>query len=362
MSDAAEKLPVFGKLNNSVNLCFHLAYNSRHFGADYGKKYHSDPVYRVETDMKVAKGLYQQFGKYGMGSADPKPSPGVGIQPLDFMNGAMGGKMVYKENTSVETPDKPLSGIETIEEVQNLADIDWETSSLLRNCFEQAEKIQQAYPDFSINEIQSVWQEGEGGQESFLTMHTPYTTAFRLFGQEILEKMMLEEDFAEAIFEWLMRQYQSLWDTICKKKGWKGNKVHFGDCAATMLSPKIYERMCLPLYQRLMENFEHCVIHSCGQSSHLLELFAQVPKVRQLQLGHGTDLAKARKLFPNSYILAYYEPWRLMTDSPAEIEKELWKMTEELGDKFDIGCGGADPDTPQENVYAFLETAKKINA
>ena len=154
MSSGKKEVPVFGKLNNNAGLCFHLTYNSRHFGVDYGSRYHHDPVYRVETDMKVAKGLYQQFGKYGMGSADPKPSPGVGIQPLDFMNGAMGGKMVYKENTSVETPDKPLSGVKTIEDMQNLADIDWDGSALLRDCFEQAEQIEQAYPDTSICEIQ----------------------------------------------------------------------------------------------------------------------------------------------------------------------------------------------------------------
>ena len=49
-----------------VTLSFHPSYNSRHFGADSGKRYHCHPLYRIETDMMVAKGLHQEFGEYGL--------------------------------------------------------------------------------------------------------------------------------------------------------------------------------------------------------------------------------------------------------------------------------------------------------
>ena len=353
MSDAVEQFLV-DRVKNGIELAFHTSYNSRHFGADYGERYHHDPLYRIETDMKVAKGLYEEFGQNGMGKSAPEPALGVGIQTLDFMNAAMGGRMIFHKEATVETPDKPLSKIKTFNDIEALDDIHWENSLLLGDAFSQVELMKKAYPELPIVEVQGVWQDGPEGGNSFLTMHTPYTTSFRLFGQTILELMLLEEELAEAIFEWLMRQYRSLWDTICKKMNWKGTKIHFGDCAATMLSPDIYEALCLPLYKKIMEDFDSCVMHSCGKSSHLLELFAQVLKVRQLQLGHGTDLHLARELFRDSSIVAYYEPARLISDSPAVIEKELWGMAEQLEDNFVIRCGDADPDTPLENIYTFL--------
>ncbi len=347
--------------NHRVTLYFHPSYNSRHFGADYGQRYHYDPLYRIETDMKIAKCLYQQFSEYGMGNPDPKPVLGVGIQPLDFMNAAMGGRMLFKKEATIETPDKPLSGIKTIEDIRKFDNIDWESNFFFQNVFVQIEQMRHAYSGVPISYVQSIWSEGPAGQESLLIMHTPYTTAFRLFGQEILELMILERDFATAIFEWLMRQYLNLWEVICQKMDWKGTKIHFGDCAATMLSPAVYESICIPLYQKLMQDFDSCVVHSCGPSSHLLESFSKLPKVSQVQLGYGTDLSRARHLFCNSSIVAYYDPGRLISIIPQEIERDLWEMAERLEDDFEIQCSGADTDTPQDNIHTFLNTARKIN-
>lgn len=348
------------RIDNSISFSFHPAYNSRHFAADYGQRYHCDPMFRIETDIKVAKGLYREFGEYGIGDPDPKPELSVGIQPLDFMNAALGGQMIFKSDESVRTPDRPLSNIKCVSQLEKMGDIDWKNHPLFHELFRQVDQMRSAYPELPVSGVQGVWQDGEDGQHSFLTMHTPYTTAFRLVGDEILVIMMLDADFAVAIFDWLMRQYERLWQAICDRFGWRGTKIHFGDCAATMLSPELYERLSLPLYQRLMANYEGGVIHSCGGSSHLLELFAQVPRINQLQLGDGTDLKKARDLFPHSSIYAYYDPGQFRTDRPEHIEKKLWQMCEQLQDNFSVECGGADPDTPEENVMTFLTVAKKI--
>ena len=360
MSNATEQIVAGEKLMCQIALSFHPSYSHRQFGADYGRRYHYDPIFRIETDQMVVKGLYRIFGEYGMGDPDPTPALGVSIQPLDFMNAALGGRMNFKEDASVETPDKPLSEIETISDVQELQDIDWHKNALLQDFFSQVEQMTHTYPTIPITHVQGIWQEGALGQNSFLTMHTPYTTAFRLVGQNILEIMLIEDQLAVTIFEWLMRQYESLWNTICKRMGWRGTKVHFGDCAATMLSPKMYEHLCLPLYQKLMQNYDAAVIHSCGQSTHLLEHFAQIPKVSQLQLGYGTNLSRARQLFPKSSIIAYYDPGRLITDSPQDIADHLWQMAEQLKTNFQISCGGVDPNTPPQNIYTYLEIGKSI--
>jgi len=346
--------------DKTINISFHGKYAAREFGVDYGERYHLDPLYRLEQDRKAAIGYHQRFGKYGMGDPNPQPSIGVGIQPLDFMNGAMGGRFHYSPDESVWTPDKPLAHIETMADVERLVDIDWEQNPVYQDLFRQIKVLQEAFPNLPVAGIQSVHPDGTNGDHTFLVMHTPYTTAFRLLGERILELMMLEEELSFALLNWIMCQYKNLWTTICQRQGWIGTKVHFGDCAATMLSPSLYENILLPMYQELMADYEGAVIHSCGPSSHLLTWFSQVPRVRQLQLGDGTDLRRARQLFPKSAINAYYDPGKLIADKPDHVERRLVEMCEALEDNFMISCGGADPDTPAANVQVFLDAPAKL--
>jgi hypothetical protein len=348
------------KITNAINFSYHVAFHARSFGADYGERYHKDPLYRIEQERKIAIGYHKLFGEFGMGDQNPKPCLGVTIQALDFMNAALGGKMEYHRDENVWTPDKPLSHIQNMADLKRLQDIDWNNHPLFLDLFRQVDEMKRAYPDLPVSHVQGVWADGEKGQSTFLTMHTPYTTAFRLMGEEIMVIMMSDEELASGIFDYLMRQYNSQWKIICDRMGWRGTKIHLGDCAATMLSPDLYEKFSLPLYQRIIADYEGVVIHSCGPSSHLLELFARIPKVRQLQLGDGTDLKKARALFPGSSICAYYDPGQFLTDSPEQIERKLELMCDQLRDNFLINCGGADPDTPKENILALLKIANKL--
>ncbi|MEI7671214.1 MAG: hypothetical protein WCK00_03785 [Deltaproteobacteria bacterium] len=99
------------RITNAISFSYHPAYHFRVFGADYGERYHSDPLFRIEQDRKVSIGYYQRFGEFGMGDQDPKPCLGVSIQPLDFMNAALGGKMEYRSDESVWTIFSPAGTV-----------------------------------------------------------------------------------------------------------------------------------------------------------------------------------------------------------------------------------------------------------
>ncbi|MDD3926386.1 MAG: uroporphyrinogen decarboxylase family protein [bacterium] len=348
--------------DNLITLSFHPKYYTREFDADYGERYYRDPFYRIEQERKVARGYHRLFGTYGLGNPDPKPVIGVGIQPLDFMNGALGGRFVYQGEESVWTPDKPLANINNLSDMEALSDLDWDRNPVYQDFLRQIELLQRAFPGERVDHLQGVHRDGIDGKQSFLVMHTPYTTAFRLMGERIIEIMMLEEELARAILSWIMRQYNNLWINICLRMGWTGTKLHFGDCAATMLSPGLYQRLLLPMYQEVMDGYTEAIIHSCGPSTHLLNLFSQIPRVRQLQLGDGTDLRLARQLFPDVAITAYYSPARLLADSPSSVKFRLEEMCRDLKSNYNIGCSGVDPDTPEGNITAFLEMSRKVQA
>lgn len=344
--------------NASATISFNPTLLHKRFGADYGERYHTDPLYRIDMDARTAKRLHEAYGAYGVGNPDPQPCMAIGIQPLDFLNIALGGRVIYKETEDCWTPDKPLAHLDSIEAVNAMSDIDWNAVPMLQQYWEQVDILQRAYPNARIEHIQGV------GAEGLNVMHTPYTTAFRLLGDEILDYMMLEEDLANAIFDYIMRQYKNLWTTIRTRMGWaQGDYIHFGDCAATMLSPTLYASMSLPRYLALLkgDNYRTCNVHSCGPSTHLLELFSHVPNIASLQLGDGTDISKVRPLFSETFVCAYFNASNMMTLTPVEIEARVWNIADMLQDNFNISASSIDPNTPEENILAFLKTAHQLN-
>lgn len=349
-------------MNGTAKLSFHPSYYAKKFGIDYGQQYYEDPNYRLEQEQKCTKALHENFGDYGMGDPEPKVlALSVGIQPLDFLNGALGGRMEYGSEETVWTPDKPLEHVETIQDLEAMPEVDWENNPLYLDYLGQINEMKELYPDLPVTNIQGVMS---GENSCNFIMHTPYTTAFRLLGERIFEFMLLDEELANAIFDYLMRQYQNLWDSICKRMNWTENEkqnLHFGDCAATMLSPSLYEKFSLPLYQKLMNDYKTCTIHSCGPSTHLLDLFAEVPNPKIVELGGGTDLKHVRKKFPNSYINAYVTSSEILLGNQKSIEKKLWEMAETLENEFQLVGSSIDPKTPPENIKSFLDTAYKIN-
>jgi hypothetical protein len=345
-----------------VSLFFHRAYYSREFGIDYGRRYHEDPLYRLEQEQKCSRALHGRFGEYGMGDPDPKISSfSIGVQPLDFLNAALGGKMCHSASESVWTPEKPLSHIETMEDLKKTPDIDWKNNPLYLDIWRQADIIGKIYPSLPVSSVQGVGKNADG---CGFTMHTPCTTAFRLLGDRIFEIMMLEEELADGVFDYLERQYENLWYEIVKHLGWDAEekaRIHLGDCAATMLSPALYEKYCVPRYLKLMRRYKRCAVHSCGPSTHLLKLFTEIPGIERIDLGAKTELQGVRELFPGVLILAYYSAPEMLGVRPAEIEKKIWTMAETLEDNFIINGSSFDPETPIENIMAYLNTARAIN-
>lgn len=354
---AVKEKITLARIGKSIALSFDPKYSACEFGADYGERYYRDPLYRVDQDRKAALGFYARFGRYGMGTPDPKPDIGVSIQPLDFMNAAFGGRFVYNHDSTVWTPDKPLAHVVSNSDLEKLGDIDWKQHPLFLDLFNQVEKLREAFPEHQLEHVQGFHKDGCAGDHCLVVMHTPFTTAFRLVGERVMELMILEERLATELFVFIMRQYKALWDAISERTGWTSTKIHLGDCASSLLSPELYERLLLPQYQELMTCYKEASIHSCGSSTHLLRLFRQVPNVRQLQIGDGSDVNLARELFPDCAIVVYYNPSRLMHESPTEINANLAKMCEALDDNFLICCEGADPNTPMDNVTAFLEAS-----
>jgi hypothetical protein len=157
---------------------FHPAFFARKFSVDFGEKYHKDPLYHIEQDFLAQKKLREYYGEFGLGDPSPKLNGlGVSIQPLDFINIALGGKACYRNDESVWTPEKPLEEIETLDDLRQFPDIDWEKNHVLFDTWKQIAELQQVFPFLPVTTVQGVSSLPEEDGGALLVMHTPYTTS-----------------------------------------------------------------------------------------------------------------------------------------------------------------------------------------
>ncbi len=347
---------------------FHPQYLHRHCGMDFGRDYHMDPLLRRRETLRQQEALHRRFPRYGtLFPAPPKPDAEVreiewiGVQPLDFLNAALGGRLEFSAEEAVWTPDKPLARIESLDDIAGLPEIDWDTQWLYQNFLRQLETLEALDPGCPSAGIQGACSLGNG--QAKLSTHSSYTTAFRLMGERIFEWMLLDEEAADALFRYIYRQYRRQAEHFCRRQGWQLTRIHFGDCAATMLSPDLFRQSNARIARDILaaDAYQGCTLHSCGPSTHLLEAFQEVPLLEELQLGYGTDLGRARNIFPQTKITAYYSAAALLTESPAQIQQNLERMTAELQDNFVVFASSIDARTPEESLNAFLDYAEALN-
>lgn len=345
----------------------HPKFNHRFFGVDYGERYHRDPEFRSAELLRVSreqKDLYHRFQSVVMPDfEDAHTLPPLGIQPLDFLNIALGAKPEYSAEEMVWTTQRPFENIESVRDVQNLPEIDWSTSAVCLDAIKQFEEVKKLYPGRRPCSFQNIeFQRGDAAPDrATMVIHSPYTTAFRLAGEKIFELMMCEEETAEALFAYIYRQYENMFFYLCRRYHWQPDGVHFGDCAATMLSPSLFEKYNAAFYDRVGRACGRVALHSCGPSAHLIDKFTCISNLDYLQIGMGSDFARLRKLFPDRHILAFHSPSLIRSGSTEENLAALNEEDRDLGGNSTVFLSSVDPDTPRDTLEALLTRAEEIN-
>ncbi len=83
-----------------------------------------------------------------------------------------------------------------------------------------------------------------------------------------------------------------------------GMSVGLGDDCASWLSPRAYEHIAFPPLLKIIEahpEAKHRSMHNCGQTNHLLEKISEL-RLSSFELGEMVDIAKVRKLMPDTHI------------------------------------------------------------
>jgi MtaA/CmuA family methyltransferase len=146
--------------------------------------------------------------------------------------------------------------------------------------------------------------------------------------------------------------------------------LYIGDPAASasLISPKHFERFCLPTYQKFCRHFKDrdilIYIHICGNSRPILEMMADTGAhvVEPLDPLGGVLVADAkRRIGDRVALMGGVNTLTLADGTPAEVRAEAIRKCREGGPYGYILAAGdmVPPNTSLENLQAMVDVATK---
>ena len=200
-----------------------------------------------------------------------------------------------------------------------------------------------------------------GVKTGTMNVHTPYTTAHQLCGQRLLMLLLDDPAGARLVLDKVWAIYRAIYRRILAVTGARIARVQLGDCAASMLSESTYREVVLPVNARLAAEAGQAGYHSCGPSSHLLHAFAGLPGLDSIQLGPGTDLARAVELMPGVHLQPLVDPLVVRNGDTSDVASYAAAMIEATASApaTTLCAWSFDRETPIRNVDALYRVVEE---
>lgn len=330
-----------------ISLNFMPAFYCKHLGVTYGESYYFDPAYRAEVECAEQRFLYAALGEYGVGSASPQPSPSLFMQPIDVILLSQGAQLHCPDDATLEARGAPWAGM-TVSDIDRLDAHEAARHPIVDAVLEQYRVLQSMYGDRA---------DVFGLKSGSVGIHTPYTTAHQLCGEGLFMLMMEDADGARVVLEKVRALIFAVFGRLIEELAARPRHLHLGDCSASLLSPRVYEQIVLPVNQKLAAQYPATGYHSCGASTHLLQSFATLPRLGNIQLGPGTDLREAVRLMPGVRMEPLIDPLLVRNGTVSEVAEGIAEVLEQTAaaPETTLCAWSFDRETPVENVAAMYE-------
>jgi len=315
-------------------------------GIDFGKRWHYDPAYRMETRLQMAKELKRRF-------------PGISIEGIneadcpDVLTGTFGVLLVpaiYGARLKFSANDWPDCEVlfTSAKEVYNLEPPDLDRNGFFCQFMEQLEWIHRRI----------------GMVKGFVVGQGVLNNAFRLRGGEVFLDIVKEPKAVRHLFQCITTTIIDVAKRIHEYQAYTGFEVRFftiSNCLVNMVSPRTYQDLLLPFDVEIAKSFSSLGIHNCAwNATPYLPLYATVPNVGYIDMGIESDLALARELFPRARRAVMYKPKDVREKSLDEIRKDLEHIANVLG-PCDLVLADIDVDVPDEKVRSIHALCKKVS-
>jgi hypothetical protein len=331
----------------TISLNLMPAFYHKHTGITYGEAYYFDPSHRAEVERTEGRFQHEAWGRHGVGSPDPQPSPNLFIQSIDLILRTQGAQWRFPEDACLESWGAPWAGL-SIAEISRLDPREAAQHPVIDAVLDQYRELRRLYGDRAdVFGLKSGW----------MTIHGPYTDAHQLRGQGLFIEMVTEPADARVIVDKAWEIELAVQGRIAEALGVRPRSLHIGDCSASLLSPRVYREVVLPVNQRLAAQFAGIGYHSCGPSTHLLADFATLTGLGSIQLGPGTDLTEAARLMPGVHLQPLIDPVPLRDGNPEEAGRMVRQVLEDTSPAPEVTLcvWSLDRETPVGNVAAVYE-------
>ncbi len=337
----------------TAGISFMRSWYAQEYGILFGSDYFLDPLRRVPVDQRIDQVLRHRFPDLPITEQSvfstflgvQAPRLRVRFAPVHVLQVALGGSLHLSEDQDPWVEGESLD-IAAFCDMGMSALADY---PLVRQMLEQYATLEAAYPGEPIY---------FGGIREIAEAQSVLTASASLFGTALFEAMLLTPALAFRAMDRVSKLLCELVDLFAARRGDRATAIHLGDCSATMLSPAQYRTFGVHYNSALSRKYGACEIHSCGACSHLIAEFARVWNVRWLELGWGTDMTRARDMFPRTQLIARLSPVLLREWTPEQVRAQVHSYVAAAGSgPLHIAVVGVEAGTPDANIYALFEAA-----
>ncbi len=313
---------------------------------EFGEHWHTDPWYRLYAAVAMRRELDRRFPGLDIGCGAGQSGP------PDLLTGVFGGCLVagiygipirYSPDNWPACEARYLSA----DQVDRLTPPDLDSNAFFCGLIAQLERIGREF----------------GRIEGYLNWQGVLNNAYRLRGEELFADMLLEPERAKHLFECVATtMMEGAWRVYGRQRQYGLDVRHFtvANCLVNMVSPEQYRELLLPYDRRIAEAFGLIGIHNCAWSATpYLQDYAKVPGVGYVDMGIDSDLAAARRLFPNARRAIMYTPMDLSNKAVGDIEADFERIACRYG-PCDIVLADIEAGTPDERVLIAAELCGKI--
>jgi hypothetical protein len=327
-----------------IHVSFSPDWFTRRMSLDYGRRWHTDPLYRRESFVGMARALNAEFPGLRLGGVPEEILGGLSqIDSCALMAALFGQDIVYSSEAWPENGRKLLDDASA----EALEAPDVQAHPVYEDLMRQMELIEREW----------------GKVEGELNYQGVLNTAFRLRGEQIFVDMSVAPRRAHRVLAAVCETMIRLADAVYARQAASGvGRDYFvtSNCVVNMISEAHYRQFIQPYDRKLSEHYPHFGIHNCGwKVDTYAAAYAEINPLGYLDFGIQSDLPLIKHLFPEATLTVILNPDDVLGRGPGEIESTLRHLRETLG-RCRIIVGSLDGRTASSEIVSFFDTAAAV--
>ena len=333
-----------------VSLGFTPRWYNKKLGIDFSEKWHSDPVYRYETLLKMKTYLQDCFPMLPCFKVNIQDGVERTCATISGVHGAMLISLIYGLEVVYTTDNWPSANPEqtlTKKQIEKLTPIDVSAAPPVMQLMKQMDTIEKNW----------------GQIHGYLNYQGVLNNAFRIRGNEIFTDMFEEPGFVHHLFRHItetMLNTAKMVQERQRKSGFHINLLSNSNCVMNMLSPDLAEEFVVPYDIIMSKEFDRFGIHTCNWSiTPYIDALRKIEKMGYIDMGIESDMKKVKEVFPDARRAVMYSPLLLESKSLEDIRIDLRKIYDDLA-PCDIVLADVDYDTPDSRVSEFIAITQEL--